>query len=88
MSFNNRPRPNVSQYIANLNTIPPSHAVSPQQDAFPVEEELALFVNADFFDFDIGEMNNMNPGEYNPNEARARPQHGPNFKQDMFHGKF
>lgn len=40
--------PNVSQYIANLNTLsPPQDLLS---DPVPVEEDFSAFLNADFFD--------------------------------------
>jgi len=54
-AFNGRRAPNVSQYIANLNTIPPVNDMSAQQD-FPIlDDDLALFTNTQFFDFDMNE---------------------------------
>lgn len=48
--------PNVSQYIANLNTIPSVHDLATeQQDGYPLDDDLAIFTNADFYDFDLGE---------------------------------
>lgn len=51
MTYNGRRGPNVSEYIANLNAIP-----SPQdmhnQDNLNFEDDLALFTNTQFFDFD------------------------------------
>jgi hypothetical protein len=50
-----RKAPNVSQYIANLNTIPsPQDATSQQQDGYPLDDDLAIFTNAEFFDYDLG----------------------------------
>lgn len=66
--------PNVSQYIANLNAIPSSHDVVNQHDgAYNLEEDLAVFTNAEFYDFDIGEDIDQQPMPYDPSqEERAR----------------
>lgn len=43
----------MSQYIANLNTIPSAHDLeSQQQEDYSLEDDLALFTNTEFFDFD------------------------------------
>jgi len=53
-SYNGRRAPNVSQYIATLNTIPsPREMAMQQQEPFNFEEDLAMFTNAQFFDFDM-----------------------------------
>ncbi|KAF2398987.1 hypothetical protein EJ06DRAFT_512014 [Trichodelitschia bisporula] len=48
-----RRAPNVSQYIANLNTIPSPLAPAPNTDF--LEDELNLFATTEFFDFDMSE---------------------------------
>jgi len=53
-AFNGRRAPNVSQYIANLNTIPAANDM-PQQDFSILDDDLALFTNTQFFDFDMNE---------------------------------
>ncbi|KAJ5812333.1 hypothetical protein N7474_008634 [Penicillium riverlandense] len=55
--YNGRRAPNFSQYLDDLNAIPSPYdqAVQQQQqqqNSFNVDEELALFTNAEFFDFD------------------------------------
>jgi hypothetical protein len=55
--YNGRRAPNFSQYLDDLNAIPSPYdqAVQQQQqqkNSFSVDEELALFTNAEFFDFD------------------------------------
>jgi len=52
--YSARKAPNVSQYIANLNTIPSAHEIATGQD-YPLDDDLAIFTNAEFFDFDLGE---------------------------------
>ena len=53
--YSPRRGPNVSQYIANLNTIPSAHDLdSRQQEDYSLEDDLALFTNTEFFDFDAG----------------------------------
>lgn len=48
-----RPGPNVSEFVANLNALP-----SPQDrsgtDAYALDDDLAMFTNTQFFDFDAG----------------------------------
>lgn len=67
---------NVSQYIANLNAIPSSHDVVNQHDSGynNMEDDLAVFTNAEFFDFDLGgEDIEQQPMHYDPSqEGRAR----------------
>jgi len=54
--YSPRKAPNVSQYIANLNALPSAHDLATQQqDGYPLDDDLAIFTNAEFFDFDIGE---------------------------------
>lgn len=66
--------PNVSQYLANLNAIPSSHDVVNQHDnTYNLEEDLAVFTNAEFFDFDIDQDMDQQPIPYDPSqEGRAR----------------
>ena len=73
--FTGRRAPNVSQYIANLNTIPSAHDVPTQQDEnYNIEDDLAVFTNAEFFDFDLGgEGIDQSSINYDPSqEERAR----------------
>ena len=52
--YNGRRAPNFSQYLDDLNTIPSAYdqALQQQQNTFNVDDELAMFTNAEFFDFD------------------------------------
>jgi len=55
--YNGRRAPNFSQYLDDLNAIPSAYDQALQQqqqhqNAFNVDDELALFTNAEFFDFD------------------------------------
>ncbi|KAF2490731.1 hypothetical protein BU16DRAFT_469769 [Lophium mytilinum] len=50
MSYNGRRGPNVSQYIANLNTIQPAEDLP--DPLLNIEEDLALFTNTEFIDWD------------------------------------
>jgi hypothetical protein len=68
-----RRAPNVSQYVADLNTIPSDHDVAiQQQDGFTFGDDLALFTNTQFFDFDIGEQVDAAPKYDATDEERAR----------------
>lgn len=55
--YNGRRAPNFSQYLDDLNTIPSPYDQALQQqqqqeETINFDEELALFTNAEFFDFD------------------------------------
>ena len=51
--YKGRKPSNVSNYLANLNTIPSAHDVAIQhQDDFNLDDELAQFTNTEFLDFD------------------------------------
>jgi hypothetical protein len=54
-TYNGRHGPNVSQYLRDLNTISPQDTTAPAEDAFNMEDDLALFTNTQFFDFDSGQ---------------------------------
>ena len=69
--YSPRRAPNVSQYVANLNTIPPTYNTA-QQDGLDLENELAIFTNAEFFDFDLGE-NIEQPGVNYGRAEELRP---------------
>ena len=49
-AYNSRRAPNVSQYLANLNTIPSAHDLS--TDINIGDPDLDFLTNAEFFDFD------------------------------------
>ncbi|KAJ9209860.1 transcriptional regulator family: bZIP [Paecilomyces variotii] len=60
--YNGRRAPNLSQFLEDLNTIPSpfEQAVQQQQqqqESFNLDEELAMFTNAEFLDFDNLDMN-------------------------------
>ncbi|KAK5127445.1 hypothetical protein LTR85_006784 [Meristemomyces frigidus] len=59
-NFTGRRAPNVSQYLANLNTVPSAHELNASaQNDFPLGDDgLDFLTNAEFFDFD-----NFNNGE-------------------------
>ncbi|KAJ5907899.1 hypothetical protein N7495_000581 [Penicillium taxi] len=55
--YNGRRAPNFSQYLDDLNAIPSPYDQAlqqqqQQQNTFTVDNELAMFTNAEFFDFD------------------------------------
>ncbi|RDW60664.1 hypothetical protein BP6252_12047 [Coleophoma cylindrospora] len=54
-AYNGRRGPNVSEYIANLNAIPSAQDLANQQDYANLDEDLAMFTNTQFFDFDLGQ---------------------------------
>lgn len=73
-SYNGRRGPNFSQYLEDLNTIPSPYEQSVQQnEPFNLDAELALFTNAEFFDF--GQFGDLNmPLTYDPAEDEKARQ--------------
>ncbi|KAL4811824.1 hypothetical protein BDW67DRAFT_171191 [Aspergillus spinulosporus] len=54
--YNGRRAPNFSQYLDDLNAIPSPYDVAmqqQQQDGFNIDNDLSLFTNTEFFDFDL-----------------------------------
>ncbi|KAL5596509.1 hypothetical protein BROUX41_006734 [Berkeleyomyces rouxiae] len=52
-SYNGRRAPNVARYLSNLNMLEPSAPAA--DETYNLESDLALFTNAQFFDFDSGQ---------------------------------
>lgn len=99
-SFNNMRGPNVSEFIANLNAIPSTREVSPGEN-FNLEDDLAMFTNTQFFDFDLGHDADFQPPNFDFDhhhhhhhrgaEAPAAPASSPiqeASKAMDFHGTF
>ncbi len=52
-NYSGRHGPNVSQYLRDLNTISPQDTTGAEENF--MEEDLSLFTNTQFFDFDSGQ---------------------------------
>lgn len=82
-SYNARKAPNVSAYLANLNTIPSPHDQqhAAQADFDFNDGNLDLFANTDFFDFD-GSFANPAPdldiNQHAPQPAQQQQQSSQN----------
>ncbi|KAI9797390.1 MAG: hypothetical protein M1825_006005 [Sarcosagium campestre] len=73
--FSGRRAPNVSQYLHELNAVPPTPELASRQEGYgsSLDEELAMFTNTQFFDFDMGENPDITPLEFDPTrEERVR----------------
>lgn len=72
--YKGRKGPNVSHYLANLNTLPSAHDVAAQQqEDFNIADELAQFTNTEFLDFDAGDFLEPSMSDYDPSlEEKAR----------------
>lgn len=71
MAYSGRRGPNVSEYIANLNAIPTAQDIQGStQDNF-VDDDLALFTNTQFFDFDLGHEADLAPGSFADGQPAA-----------------
>ena len=91
-TYNGQRGPNVSEFIANLNAIPSAQDMAGQnQDNFNLEDELAMFTNTQFFDFDLGQDADLQPSTFDFSaQSRIAPvtatedTKGMNFIQGMF----
>lgn len=63
MTYNGRRAPNVAEYIAQLNAIPSAQDLQ-NADSYNLEDDLAMFTNAHFFDFDLGHDADLQPGSF------------------------
>jgi hypothetical protein len=62
MTYHGRRGPNVSEYIANLNAIPTAQDLqSSNAENFNLDDDLAMFTNTQFFDFDLGQDADLQP---------------------------
>ncbi|KAF1347813.1 hypothetical protein BDV97DRAFT_400020 [Delphinella strobiligena] len=75
-TYNGRRAPNVSQYIANLNTIPSAAEAAAQTDFGGFEADLDLFTNTQFFDFDMNQDVPKLPGDMTFSGEQSRSQQG------------
>jgi hypothetical protein len=85
MSYHGRRAPNVSEYIANLNAVPSAQDLqNSNADSFNLDEDLAMFTNTQFFDFDLGHDADLQPANYDGNggrETQSVPADGVDLKQ-------
>lgn len=71
-SFNRR-GPNVSQYLRELHTIPEQDTAA--GETFNMDDDLAMFTNTQFFDFDSGQNTDYNAPPLKPETtSEAAPQ--------------
>jgi hypothetical protein len=72
MAYSERRGPNVSEYVANLNAIPSAQDLqSSNADNYNLDDELAMFTNTQFFDFDAGQEADLHLGGFG-SEGPAR----------------
>ncbi|KAL2076255.1 hypothetical protein VTL71DRAFT_1198 [Oculimacula yallundae] len=62
MAYNGPSRVNMSEYISTLNHVP-DQEMAPGTEF--LEDDLAMFTNANFFDFDLGQDADLQPTDYN-----------------------
>lgn len=68
MAYNGRRAPNVSAYIANLNAIPTEQELQSSNQDF-MDDDLAMFTNTQFFDFDLGQDSDLQAGGFTEGQA-------------------
>ncbi|KAH6699885.1 hypothetical protein BKA61DRAFT_621227 [Leptodontidium sp. MPI-SDFR-AT-0119] len=63
MTYNGRRGPNMSEFIAQLNAIPSAQDIQSSGN-FNLDDDLAMFTNIQFFDFDLGQDADLQPGNF------------------------
>jgi hypothetical protein len=58
-----RGKANMSEYIAQLNSIPSAQDLE-NSNNFDLDNDLAMFTNTQFFDFDLGQDADLQPGNF------------------------
>jgi hypothetical protein len=58
-----RGKANMSEYIAQLNSIPSAQDIESSNN-FGLDDDLAMFTNTQFFDFDLGQDADLQPGNF------------------------
>ena len=83
--YSGRKGPGVSQYLVNLNAVPSTQEVAAQQDDnFNFEDDLAIFTNTEFFDFDSGFNVPQQPVQYDVSQDKVVKQgHAPVQEEDV-----
>ncbi|KAL1877552.1 hypothetical protein VTK73DRAFT_8610 [Phialemonium thermophilum] len=74
-TYGGRRGPNVSQYLRELNTIP-AHDKPAADEAFGMEDDLAMFTNTQFFDFDSGQNTDYNAPPPKPESTETQRPEG------------
>jgi hypothetical protein len=73
MTYNGRRGPNVSEYIAQLNAIPSAQELQSSDD-FNLDDDLAMFTNTQFFDFDLGQDADLQPSSFDGRGQTVAPE--------------
>jgi hypothetical protein len=71
MAYNGRRGPNVSEYIANLNAIPTAQDIENSQDNFNLDDDLAMFTDTQFFDFDLNQSADLQASNFGEGQGQA-----------------
>jgi len=91
MAYNGQRGPNVSEFIANLNAIPSAQDLASQnQESFNIDDDLAMFTNTQFFDFDLGQDADLQPTNFGYEGQGRGPVASPNETKglDFIQGDF
>ncbi|RFU80130.1 regulatory cys-3 [Trichoderma arundinaceum] len=78
-NYSGRHGPNVSQYLRDLNTISPTDTTA-VEETFNMEDDLALFTNTQFFDFDSGQNTDF---QAQPVKAEGKAPHSGTTSEDV-----
>ena len=89
MAYNGRRGPNVSEFVANLNAVPTVQELQ-SSDSFVLDDDLAMFTNTQFFDFDLGKDTDLPPTNYGvegPGEQATAAESSDMKALDFLHGQ-
>jgi hypothetical protein len=65
----------VSQYLRELHTIPEQDSAA--AESFNMDDDLAMFTNTQFFDYDSGQNTDYNAPPVKPETTEVPPQQTP-----------
>jgi len=91
--YSGRKGPNVSQYIADLNTIPSAQEIAFQEQNSFVEDDVLSFMNTDFIDWDLGvpDVPAIPAAEFDPvveNQTRPNTRYKNSAHNDFVNNEF
>jgi hypothetical protein len=73
-AYNGRRAPNVSQYLANLNTVPSAQELAQNDFDLSGDSGLDFLTNTEFFDFDNFDGNVAGSGDFAAGVSHQKPQ--------------
>jgi hypothetical protein len=75
MAYDGRRAPNVSEFVSQLNAIPTAQDLQNAEN-FNLDEDLSMFTDTQFFDFDLGQAADLRPFDFDVSGHPAAADNG------------